>query len=117
MHRWLAVGVLSTSALAAHAADNVAPELAQGLVGLSAQMNEMAKVCKHMPAAQLERAQNEQKAAALKDLQISAADYERLYAEAAQRFQSRWASMGAQQQRTTCDQMKNMPANLPSTSK
>ena len=107
-----AIGLALTLALgAAHAAD-VPNATATGIVQMSAGLNEMALACKHQSAKEIDAAKAKQKTAAMADLKISAADYDKLYTQAAADFQKQWASAPAERQKQSCEQMKNMPKSV-----
>ena len=93
---------------ASYAEDDPDKALAAGVVKMSAQFTEMAQACKHMSASELATSKSKQREAALADLEISSSEYDKLYAEVAGDFRKKWASMSAQQQKQSCDQMKNM---------
>ena len=104
-----AIGLALTLVLgAAHAAD-VPNATAAGIVQMSAGLNEMALACKHQSASEIDAAKAKQKSSAIADLKISAAEYDKLYAQAAGDFKKQWATAPAERQKQSCDQMKNMP--------
>lgn len=93
---WMAIGLGS-----AHAADGVA----EGTIRMAATMNTMASACAHMPSQELTQAKSAQKTAAVRDLGVSAAQFDKLYDQYAQSFQTRWDAMAPAEQQRACAQM------------
>ena len=91
------------------AADDPNAAIAAGVINIAASMNEMALACKHMSASEIDAAKAKQKTAALADLKVSAALYDKQYAEAAAGFKKQWATASAAQHKQSCDKMKNIP--------
>lgn len=89
------------------AAAGAAPldESSKKMVGLAASMTEMAKVCKHMPASEIQTSQKQQRDAMLAQ-GTDAKAYDAAYAAAQLQFNQRWAAMPAAQQQSTCEQVK-----------
>lgn len=103
----LAVALALTAGMAyANDEDNPDKALLAGVVRLAASMNGLAQSCGHMSAKDVETARANQRAAALKDMQASPAEYDRSYAQFSGEFKTRWASMSKPQQKQACDQMK-----------
>ena len=97
--------VLGASSAFAVGGEQGASGLASGVVKLAANMNEMALACKHMSLQEVAAAKEKQRAATIKDMEISAADYEKLDAAAVAEFRKKWAAAPAQQQKQACDQL------------
>lgn len=82
--------------------------MASGLAKMAAQMNEMALACKHMSSQELAVAKEKQRSAAISDLKIGSADYDKIYSAGEADFKKKWTTMPAQKQKESCDQMKAM---------
>lgn len=98
--------VAVTSSSSAFAEDDPNAAIASGVVKLAASMNEMALACKHMSGPEVASAQEKQRSAAMADMKISAAVYDKLYSDAAADFRKKWATGSPQKQKQTCDQMR-----------
>jgi hypothetical protein len=80
--------------------------VAQGVIRLAAVMNETALACKHMSSDEVQAAKAKQKDAAIADMEIAAADYDKMYDASSQAFKAQWASLPNARQAAVCEQMK-----------
>ncbi len=100
---WLALAAaMATSALAL---DNAADAVNPGVIRMAASLNEMALACGHKNAASVETGRAQQRAAAIKDMGVAPAEYDRMYAGYKTEFTQKWKSMPAAQQQQACAQM------------
>jgi hypothetical protein len=105
----LLAAVLSTAAVAKDKAnDDVEADagLNEGVIRLAASMNSMALACGHMSAEAVKTAQAKQRDAAIKDMKVAPADFDRLYAGFKADFERQWAGASRAQQQQSCNQMK-----------
>lgn len=82
--------------------------LSEGVARLAANMNEAALACSHMSTPEVKQAIAKQKAAAIADMKIAEADYDKVYEASAKEFRAKWASMPKDQQASMCEQMQKM---------
>lgn len=100
---WLALAAaMATSAVAR---DNAADAVNPGVIRMAASLNEMALACGHKSAANVEAGRIQQRAAAIKDMAVAPAEYDRMYATYKTEFTQKWKSMPPAQQQQACAQM------------
>ena len=97
---WLALAAaMATSAV------NAAGAVNPGVIRMAASLNEMALACGHKNAASVEAGRVQQRAAAIKDMGVAPAEYDRMYASYKTEFTQKWKGMPAAQQQQACAQM------------
>ena len=84
-----------------------------GTIQLTASMNSVAVACGDMTPAALDALRQQQRTAALKDMGISGADYDRLYDQSAKAFQQQWSQGSDAQKKQSCAKLKAMPKTIP----
>ncbi|THT99290.1 hypothetical protein E9531_12900 [Lampropedia puyangensis] len=113
MKKWTAMAALALGASlgtsTVMAANEEQAEMAAGLIQMAASMNEIAIECKHLSAAEVGEAKTQQKLAAVRDMQLSAEQYDKMYFAAQADFKKQWSAMPAANKKQTCDQMKSIP--------
>jgi len=100
---WLALAAAMATSAAAR--DNAADAVNTGVIRMAASLNEMALVCGHKNAAGVEAGRVQQRAAAIKDMGVAPAEYDRMYASYKTEFTQKWKSMPAAQQQQACARM------------
>lgn len=101
----LATLMSAGTAFSAHA-DEAKAAIASGTINMAANMNELALACGHMSAPDVEAGRIKQRDAAIKDLGVASASYDRMYGAYAADFKKKWGTMTPAKQKSTCDQMK-----------
>ena len=99
----------ASSALAA----GLPPEVHASTIQLTASMNSMAVACGDMTPAALDTLRQQQRAAAVKDMGIAGADYDRLYEQSAKAFQQKWSQGSDAQKKQSCAQVKALSKAAP----
>ena len=102
-HAWAAAAAVCIWTSAATAAPLDANT--EKMVGMAASMTEMAKVCGHMSAADIDTSKLKQRQAML-DQGTDAKAYDAAYAASQAQFTQRWATMPKAEQQSTCAFMK-----------
>lgn len=103
----LSLLLCATLAGAALAADPVEGSgLEEGVVRMAANLNAMALACGHMSAQAVEAAKTQQRDAAIQDMQMAPAQFDRLYANYQAEFQQKWSRGSKSQQQQACNKLK-----------
>ncbi|KOC19091.1 hypothetical protein GL58_20455 [Comamonas testosteroni] len=87
-------------------ADEAKAAIASGTINMAANMNELALACGHMSSQDVETGRIKQRDAAIKDLGVAPASYDKMYAGYASDFKKKWGTMTPEKQKSTCAQMK-----------
>lgn len=87
-------------------ADDAKAAIVSGTINMAANMNELALACGHMSIQDVQAGRTKQRDAAIKDLGVAPASYDKMYAGYTSDFKKKWDTMSPAKQKSTCDQMK-----------
>jgi hypothetical protein len=99
-------------ASSAHAA-GLPADMHAATINLTASLHSMAVACGDLTQATLESQRQLQRAAALKQMGISGADYDELYEQSALAFEQKWSRSSDAQKKQSCAQVKALSKAAP----